>query len=67
MDENNKPAPQPCPNAVDDIRKIREKLSNRFDNDAGKLAEYARQAANKLQDELQLKQPSTKPVNARSE
>ncbi len=40
---------------VDDVRQVREKLSREADNDVNRLADRARQAAEKLRDQLGLK------------
>ena len=41
--------------AVDDVRRVREKLSAEADNDVNRLADRAREIAEKLRDELGLK------------
>ena len=44
---------------VDDVRRIRRKLSEQTGNDVNRLADHARQTAEKLREELGLK--SAKP------
>jgi len=41
---------------VDDVRRVRKKLSKQTDNDVQKLADHAHQVAAKLRDRLGLKQ-----------
>ncbi len=50
-----KPARKAEETPVDDVRRIREKLSRETDNDVNRLAERARQCAEKLRDELGLR------------
>jgi len=40
---------------VDDVRRVREKLSAEFGNDVGKLAEHARKVADEYRAKLGLK------------
>ena len=40
---------------VDDVRRIRRKLSEQTGNDVNRLADHARQTAEKLREELGLK------------
>ena len=40
---------------VDDVRRVREKLSRETGNDVNRLADHARQAVEKLRDTLGLK------------
>ena len=40
---------------VDDVRRVREKLSKETGNDVNRLAEHARQAAEKLREKLGLR------------
>ncbi len=40
---------------VDDVRRVREKLSRETGNDVNRLADRAHQAAEKLRDQLELK------------
>lgn len=40
---------------VDDIRRVRERLSAEFDNDVNRLAEHARKVAENLRKKLGLK------------
>ena len=44
---------------VDDVRKVREKLSAQFDNDVDKLAEYAGQVAEEYREKLGLRSVPT--------
>jgi hypothetical protein len=40
---------------VDDVRRVREKLSARFDNDVDQLAEYVHEVARELRGKLGLR------------
>ena len=44
---------------VDDVRKVREKLSAQFDNDIEKLADYASKIAEEYRDKLGLRSVPT--------
>lgn len=54
-----KPPPAPPVKAeespVDDVRRVREKLSNETGNDVNRLAERSRQIAEKVREELGLR------------
>ncbi|MCH7814665.1 MAG: hypothetical protein IID40_11665 [Planctomycetes bacterium] len=51
-----KPSPQKTEETpVDDVRRIRRKLSEETGNDVNRLADHARQTAEKLREELGLK------------
>lgn len=51
-----KPAPRKMEETpVDDVRRVREKLSRETGNDVSRLADRARQSAEKLRDELGLR------------
>lgn len=52
--ENTQPNPQ-SPNAVDDARRVRERLSADFGGDIRQLAEYAQRLAEQRQASLRLK------------
>jgi hypothetical protein len=43
------------PTAVDDVRRVRVKMSKRFSNDIDKLAEHAHEVARKSQKKLGLR------------
>ncbi len=43
------------PTAVDDVRRVRERLSAEFDGDIGRLAEYAERTAEQHKTSLRLK------------
>lgn len=46
---------------VDDVRKIRERLSAQFENDVDKLAEFAAQVAEEYREKLGLRPVRTEP------
>jgi len=43
---------------VDDVRRVREKLSREVENDVNRLADHARRVAQELRDKLGLKPAS---------
>lgn len=47
--------------AVDDVRRVRERLSRDTGNDVHRLAEHAREVSTRLREKLGLKPISTKP------
>jgi hypothetical protein len=52
---NVKPARNTEETPVDDVRRVREKLSRETGNDVNRLADLARESAEKLRDELGLR------------
>ncbi len=55
------PMPPREPNAVDDVRRVRERLSAEFGGDVRRLAEHAQRIAEQRQRSLKLK-PVPPPV-----
>lgn len=55
-----RPSPQKTEETpVDDVRRVRRKLSDQTGNDVNRLADHARRTAEKLRDKLGLK-PATR-------
>ncbi|MCC7291055.1 MAG: hypothetical protein IT449_03220 [Phycisphaerales bacterium] len=50
-----KPVPKKEETCVDDVRRVREKLSDETGNDVNRLADHAQQITERLKEELGLK------------